>query len=204
MSSHIDIVDTGTPEHNFEGHYLLKPGDVYVEAGAFWGRYGKIASRKVGSSGKVILIEASPENQRTIEALIKRDNLTNVTLVKAAVWNSKGTSNFVTYGNPAGHRLAVGSDPISYPSNITQVELVTLDEILPTLVDHVDLLGCDVEGAELEMVKGAKTLLETGFIRNVALGAYHDPNKPEQIMEILRGHGFKALKYEEGLVYGHV
>lgn len=203
MSSYIDLVDTDKPEHNWEGHYLLKEGDVFVEAGAFWGRYGKIASRKVGSSGKVILIEASPENQRTIEALIKRDNLTNMTLVKAAVWGSKGTSNFVTWGNPAGHRLAVGSDSISYPSNITQVELVTLDETLPSLVDHVDLLGCDIEGAELEMVKGAKTLLEKGFIRNVAIGAYHDPGKPEQIIEILRGHGFKALKYEDGLVYGH-
>lgn len=203
MSSYIHLVDIGSPEHNWEGHYLLKKGDVFVEAGAFWGRYGRIASKKVGPQGRVVLIEASPENQNTIEALIKRDDLTNVTLVKGAVWSSKGTSNFITWGNPAGHRLAKEDDSKNYPSNVSQVELVTLDETLPSLVDHVDLLGCDIEGAELEMVKGAKTLLEKGFIRNVAIGAYHDPGKPEQIIEILRGHGFKALKYEDGLVYGH-
>ena len=146
MSSYIGLVDSGTPEHNWEGHYILKEGDVFVEAGAFWGRYGKIASRRVGSSGRVILIEASPENQRTIEDLIKRDNMTNVTLVKAAVWSSKGYSKFITYGNPAGHRLASEGDAQNFSSNISQVEMVTLDELLPGLgVDILDLLACDIE-----------------------------------------------------------
>ena len=205
MSSYIDLVDTQKPEHNWEGHYLLKEGDVFVEAGAFWGRYGRIASKKVGPQGRVVLIEASPENQNTIEALIKRDDLTNVTLVKGAVWSSKGTSNFITWGNPAGHRLAKEDDSKNYPSNVSQVELLTLDDIITNLgIDVVNLLSCDVEGAEVEMVKGANGLFRLGKIRNVALAAYHAPGNPEKIMEILGIKGFKALKYEEGIVYGHV
>lgn len=206
MSSdgHIELVDTGTPEHNWEGHYLLKEGNVFVEAGAFWGRYGRIASRKVGPNGRVILIEASPENQRTIEALIRRDGLGNVTLVKGAVWSSKGRSSFVTYGNPAGHRLGVEADSTNFPSNVIEVDLVTLDDLLPSLgVSEVTLLSCDVEGAEIEMVKGAEKLLSTGKIKNVALAAYHAPGNSESIMEILWAKGFKALRYEEGIVYGH-
>lgn len=200
--SYIGLVDTGRPEHNWEGHYTLKEGDIFVEGGAFWGRYGKIASKKVGASGRVILIEASPDNQRTIEDLIKRDNLSNVTLVKAAVWSSKGKTNFVTWGNPAGHRIAVGDE---FSSNIAEVELVTLDDLLPSLgIDVVDLLACDIENAEIEMVKGASSLLSLRKIRNVALGAYHSPGNPEAIIKILSLEGFKALRYEEGIVYGHL
>jgi FkbM family methyltransferase len=203
MPSYIDLVDTGRPEHNWEGHYLLKEGDIFVEAGAFWGRYGRIASRKVGPSGKVILIEASPENQATILDLIKRDGLNNITLIRAAIWSTNGKTNFMKYGNPAGHRIAVEHDSINYPGDVILVDQVTLDEVLPPLVDHVDLLSSDVEGAELEMVKGANVLLSKGFIKNVAIGAYHNPDKPTQIMEILRGYGFKGLRYEEGIVFGH-
>lgn len=206
MSSHIDLVDTGTPEHNWEGHYLLKPGDVYVEAGAFWGRYGRIASRKVGSTGRVILIEASPENYRTIEALVKRDGLDNVTVVKKAVWSLRGRGQFVTYGNPSGHRMALESDRINYPSSIVECEYDTLDNILAGLeVQHVSLLACDVEGAEVEMVKGVDTYLTYGRIRNVALAAYHSPmENPGKIMDILKIKGFRGVVYEEGIVYGHV
>lgn len=178
MSNYIDLVDTAAPEHNYEGHYLLKPGDVFVEAGAFWGRYGRIASKKVGPTGRVILIEASPENYCTIEALIARDGLDNVTLVKKAVWSVHGKGQIVTYGNPSGHRLAIESDRISYPSSIVDCEYDTLDGILIGLhIDHVNLLGCDIEGAEVDMVKGASTLLECGAIRNVALAAYHSHRK---------------------------
>jgi len=216
MSNHIDLVDTGTPEHNYEGHHLLHPGEVFVEAGAFWGRYGRIASKKVGSTGKVILIESSPENYRTIEALIARDRLENVTLVKKAVWSTSGRGQIVTYGNPSGHRLALESDRISYPSNIVNCEYDTLDNILlnDLQITRIDLLGCDIEGAETDMVKGASELLKKGVIRNVALAAYHShlPDEPldvptpgaKEIMEILRNYGFKALKYEEGMVFGHV
>lgn len=216
MSSdaHLSLVDTGTPEHNFEAHYILKPGDIYVEAGAFWGRYGRIASKKVKTGGIVVLIEASPENYRTIEALIKRDGLDNVTLVKKAVWSSRGRGQFVTYGNPSGHRLAIESDRTNYPSSIVECEYDTLDNILLDQLHliHVDLLACDVEGAEVEMVKGARELLNLGAIRNVALAAYHshlpeeslDAPTPgaKEIMEILKIKGFKGLVYENGLVYG--
>jgi FkbM family methyltransferase len=203
--SYLNLVDTGEPEHNWEKYYKLKPGDVFVEAGAFWGRYGKVASPKVGASGKVVLIEGSPDNQQTIEDLINRDNLSNVTLVRAAVANQCCRAYYLSDGNPAGHRLAKDVDFELYQKNrIVPVEVVTLDKRLPQHVDHVDLLACDIEGAEVSLVKGAKTLLSQNKIFNVALAAYHAAANAKQIIEILRGVGFKDLVYEDGIVYGHI
>jgi FkbM family methyltransferase len=203
--SYLGLVDTGEFEHNWEKYYNLKPGDVFVEVGAFWGRYGKVASPKVGVSGKVVLIEGSPDNQQTIEDLIARDNLSNVTLVSAIVSSQCGKAFYLSDGNPAGHRIAKTADFKLYPKNkIAPAETVTLDKLLPQLVDHVDLLACDIEGAEVQLVKGAKNLLRKGKIYNVALAAYHAAPNGKQIMDILRDVGFKDLVYEEGIVYGHI
>jgi FkbM family methyltransferase len=198
-------------EHNWELHYDLKEGDIYVEAGAFWGRYGREALPKVGESGRLILIEPSPENFRALELWVERDNLKNVTLVNKAVSDRKGTLPFVAWGNPAGHRFAFPSD-ITHPEYgeyIVEVEVDTLDSIFEELeIDHVDLLSCDVEDAEIDLVNGCKGYLSKHRVRNVALGAYHADHmpitNPDKIIPILKAWGYKDLIYEEGIVFGHV
>lgn len=201
--------NSGPPEHQFEGRYRLQPGDTYVEAGAFWGRYGLIASHRVGPSGKVILIEPHPENIDMIERVIAHFSLTNVTLVKGGVWGFDAKLPFVFYGNPAGGRRAVDGDMDNYSEYILEVQVRSLDSLLKELkVDQIDLLACDVEGAEFEMVKGANNYLQHHKIRNVALAAYHGKTYAPDIMGFLSKKGYKDLEYHHslphygGLVYG--
>ncbi len=70
-----DVRNFSLPEHNWEKHYHLKEGDIYVEVGAFWGRYGLRAINSKCS--KVILIEPSPENITTIKNLLNIIELKN-------------------------------------------------------------------------------------------------------------------------------
>jgi len=193
-------VRSGTPEHNWEKWYQLKHGDVYVEAGAFWGRYGRIASRKVGETGKVILIEPSPTNIVVIETVIREENLANVTIIKKAIWIHRGKKKFCVYGNPAGHRLAASSD-----EEVVEVEADTIDNILDELnLSQVSLLAADVEGAEVELVKSCERHLEDKKILNIAIGAYHNPLNPREIIDYLTSKGYCDIKYEDGVVFGHV
>jgi len=194
------LFHTGCPEHQFEGKYRLQPGDTFVEAGAFWGRYGLIASKRVGPEGKVVLIEGNPQNTDVIEGVIKHYSLSNVTLVKGIVWSRDEYTKMCVWGNPAGSRRAFDSDLVNYPDSIVDVRAYTLDALLPELgVQNVDLLACDVEGAEVEMVLGADRYLGEGRIRNVALAAYHQAGFPEQIMDFLRKRGFVDLFYSNDL-----
>lgn len=199
-SAKLAKIRSGTPEHNWEKWYDLKPGDVYVEAGAFWGRYGRIASLKVGATGKVILIEPSPENIDLIQTLIAAENLSNVTLIQKAIWSSKGTQTFSVEGNPASHKLTLPG-----AKQTINVETDTIDNILRDLgITKVDLLACDIEGAEVELVKGAEENLGKKSIVHVALGAYHHQYNPSAIMGLLGAKGYRDLKYEEGIVFGHI
>ena len=191
-----------SPEHQWEAHYKLKPGDIYVEAGAFFARYGRLASEKVGPEGKVILIEPSPTNISFIKSL----QLANVTLVEKAVWSSKGHMNFCVTGSCVSsswdrlEAVLVGEDA---DFKVIKVEADTVDNILNELgLPHVDLFAADVEDAELEMIKGMEKWLDNS-IRNLAIAAYHNPKNPGVIMHTLRSRGYKAV-HENHVVYAGV
>jgi FkbM family methyltransferase len=195
--------DSGTPEHNWEKYYELKEGDVYVEAGAFWARYGKIASRKVGSQGKVILIEPSPMNVLTIRDVIKHYDLKNVTVVEKAVGLGKQNRKLLIGDNPSGPHL-VTDDYVS-PATI-QVDMDTVPNILAELgIDRVDLFAGDVEGEEVWMVMPMRNeLLRTQKVRHVAVAAYHKSGNADALICMLETNHYKGAKYEDGVVYAHI
>lgn len=196
------MADSGTPEHNWEKYYQLKPGDVFVEAGAFWGRYGKIASEKVGPTGKVVLIEASPMNADTIRDVVSTRNLTNVIVVQKAVGLEKKIEKFLTSDNPAGHHIV----PIDYNHPLAvEVQVDTVPNILAELgIDHVDLFACDIENAEVWTVMAMRTPLMTDFkVKNFAVAAYHAVGNAEAIMCMLETFHYRGVKYEDGVVYAH-
>jgi len=189
------------PEHDYERHYQLKPGDTYVEAGAFMGAYGLIASGKVGPGGKVILIEAAPANVREILKL----RLPNAVVVPKCVWSHSGRTLFSVHGHPlTWHKIEPG-DPTLHPSDVIEVEMDTLDNILAFMeVKKVDLLACDVEGAEVHLILGAERYLDEKRILNLCLMAYHNPNNPRVLKGLLEQHGYTWILVEGGAVYGRV
>jgi FkbM family methyltransferase len=201
---------SGLPEHQYEGKHALKPGDVYVEAGAFWGRNGLVASYRVGPTGRVILIEPSEYNIQKIKEVISFYDLRNVELVNAAVWNQDGIIDFLAEGNPAGHRKAEESDRINYPNSLTTIQAYTLDTLLQNMaVDKVDLLCCDVEGAEYALVQGADKYLTNHKILNIALCVYHHPEMPQKVLSFVTNKGYTAfysgvIPQYGGIVYGHI
>ncbi len=200
------LSDTGHWEHNWEKHYDLQPGDIYVEAGAFWARYGRVASEKVGPTGKVILIEPSPKSAEVIRRFIKRDNVENMILIERAIDGEPGERKMIVKENPASHRLARDKSELGqYSDWLVDVQVDTIDNIFTELkLDRIDLLACDIEGAEIGLVKGAEKCLSKKLIHNVALACYHGPKISGIVMDLLKGHGYADLVYEEGTMYGHV
>lgn len=188
---------TYPPEHPYEKYYSLKEGDVYVEAGALVGRYGVIATRK--NCSRIILIEPSPESADVLQSGIDHGLLSkNTTLVRKAISNEKGKGQFSIYGDYAGHRL----DEHGEISVFTD----TLDNILTELrVDHVDLLSCDCEGCEYNLVKSAEKYFNEGRIKNVALATYHVESPiVTAIEDYLKKFGFIDVVTEIGMTFGRL
>lgn len=203
----------GDHEHDWGKHHHLQEGEVYVEAGAYWGRYARHASKWVGESGRIILIEPDPLNRKVIEEVVRREKISNVTIVPKAVWCEKTEAKFIIDGNQSGHRLLCvtgTSAPVwrreKKAEKLIEVQCDTVDNILSSLdIYHVDLFACDVENAEVEMMLGMERYLSKKRIKNVAIGAYHrhPEGNYEAVMKILRRHNYKAIKRERGVVYAH-
>jgi FkbM family methyltransferase len=191
----VQFYDQGPAEHDWLKYYLLKPGDVFVEAGAYLGKHGFLAENM---GARAILIEPSPTSAAKIKELIKIKGLTKVTVVPKALSNYKGPCYFTAYGN-AGDRLCSINE-----ANKVTVEVDTLPNILQELqIQKVALFACDIEGAEVEVTK----TLDPTVIQNVALASYHLNNLQQvqtDIIDVLKTKGYKELTYEDGIVYGHI
>jgi len=129
----------------------VKPGDVFVDVGAFFGFYSMAVGKRVGPQGRVYAFEPDPGNCYFLEEHIRLNHLEAVVTPETkAVSSQSGFASFVTGRGPES-RLATGG-PVK-----NNVEVVTLDDFIK--VGKVDILKIDVEGFEQAVLAGAKNLL---------------------------------------------
>ncbi len=166
--------------------HMPQPGDVVVDGGAFPGDFTIFASKKVGAEGRVLTFEPNPQNFEMLKSHVERIGLSNVLLLNKGLWSSNCQMKMAAEGVDA-HLTSKGTVP---------VQLVTLDSELQRLaIDHVDFIKMDIEGAEVEALKGA-----TGILRRhpakLAVGSYHEhegvPTK-EGVAQILKELGYSFV-----------
>lgn len=132
----------------FQG--IIKQGSIVFDLGAQAGFYTLLASVLVGKNGKVVAFEPHPRNLFYLKEHLRLNDIQNVTVIEVAVSDSCGTS-FFEGSNFMGRISSQGE---------LQVETVALDE----LIDRGQIpipthLKIDVEGAEMLVLSGAKSIL---------------------------------------------
>ncbi len=139
---------------------FLQPGMVVLDIGAHQGLYTLLASEKVGSSGQVFAFEPSPRELRRLRWNLLINRCRNVRVVPSAVGSHEGTAElFVCLGQETGCN-SLRPPAVSEPVSKVQVPITTLDRYLERIgTNKVNFVKIDVEGAELEVLKGARRLL---------------------------------------------
>lgn len=134
-------------------HREIQPGMRVVEAGANLGVYTLLLSRLVGPTGKVFAFEPDPRLFAALQRNLEGNEIRNVVPIPKALGSAPATLALKTYGfNSGDNRL--GANPSA--SDVTQVEVVALDDILAG--EPVDFVKMDVQGWELEVFRGMKRL----------------------------------------------
>jgi FkbM family methyltransferase len=131
----------------------LREGSVFVDVGANVGYYTLLASKLVGNKGYVYAIEPIPSTVVLLKANVKLNDCTNVMVYKVAAWSYRGE---LTLNVPA---LMYGWASVMQKGRSIMVKAETIDNILQN-VESVDILKVDVEGAELQVLQGAKEVLK--------------------------------------------
>lgn len=207
----IETVKSDIPEHDWQKYYKLRKNDIFLEIGAFWGRYAVLADK--ARCSKIILIEPSPVNVETIKNFVNVERLRNVIIIDKAISNKIGKIKFDISGNSAGHSMTEGNLFVDTAKkeilarNKDKIEIIeiyvdTLDNILSELcINKIDLLASDCEGEEAHVLEGASKYLGEKRIKHVAIGAYHHSAVQEEVIKILNNHGYYGIRYEDGIVY---
>jgi FkbM family methyltransferase len=113
-------------------HFTPKQGDVVVDIGAHIGLYTIISSKRVGTNGKVVAIEADPSNFEMLNRNIKLNQLTNVIPLNYAVYSKEtkiklylpsGESGFTKYNT-------IVSNWANTEDKFVEVNANTLDYLL--------------------------------------------------------------------------
>ena len=137
----------------------LKAGDVFLDIGAHVGQYTLLASEIVGDSGSVHSFEPDPATFQWLSKNVYRNRLMNVTLNHCAVAGSSGSSIFYlsTTENIGANSLSPGAN---FSGKTVEVGCTTVDAyVAEKRIGRISLMKIDVEGAELQVLEGAQSLL---------------------------------------------
>ena len=164
---------------------LAKPQGTVIDVGAHIGLF-TLRCLKVYNSPLVVAIEPNPKNVQLLRKNLLLNKVSNNVIVVKAAANSKSGKVNLYVADESGRSSL---EPGEHFLNIVKVDAVTIDELVHSLnLYSVDYIKVDVEGAELEVINGAR-----GTIRRFkpTLVIETDTHKADKIFRLL-----EPLNYE--------
>jgi len=139
----------------------LRQSMIVLDVGAHHGYYSLFMAKVLGPSGTVIAIEPSPREQERLYRHIRMNGYTNVRVLETAVGAADGEAVFhVCRGRETGCN-SLRPPAVSEETEAVTVPVTTLDAITGEYVTDqpVDFIKLDVEGGELDVLKGSSSVL---------------------------------------------
>lgn len=163
-------------------YFEFNKGEIIVEAGAFIGFYVMRVSELVGEVGKVIAIEAVPENFEIMKRNVEANGLKNVVLVNKAIWNTPTKIKFYREGKQIG---SITQEVVATDQYI-EIPADTIDNILAeNNISKIDFARIQLNGVELEALEGMEKTLNS-HPKILVAGIYTKNGVPVQ--QLLKKH----------------
>lgn len=191
-TGHAYFEGEGEPEVQTALEAHLKPGMTFYDIGANIGLFSMIGARLVGERGNVVAFEADPEIAARLREHVSRNGFTWVSVEEKAVWCEAKTVHFERADPAASPDRGLGRVVETAKQNTVEVAGVSLDEFV--LKQRApDFIKCDVEGAEVEVFRGAKRLL--GEKRPVIVCEMHSEENRRALAAEFADLGYSCTPY---------
>jgi len=135
-------------------HYLLnKKPNFFVDVGSHIGRFSILLAKK---GSEVLAIEPSSSNYNQLTKNILLNNLKNIKTLNVGCSNQEEIGNLKISGGYTGQNTFLGRGKY-----VEKIELKKLDTIIKKKMDKEDIIKIDVEGFEMNVLKGMRKILKS-------------------------------------------
>lgn len=165
----------------------VRPKDVVYDIGASVGYYTVLSSLLVGIRGRTLAFEPSPRCAAYLRQHVRINSLGNTTVFQAALGSREGTAGFAPGRGLGNGRLAEGGSQT--------VDVHRLDNVVARERRKPTHLRIDVEGDELQVLKGAQETLHR--YRPMVFLSTHGQGERAACCQLLSEMGYK-LEPAEG------
>jgi FkbM family methyltransferase len=167
----------------------IKPGDTVIDIGANLGYYTLLAGDLVTATGRVVAVEPNPlvfellSKSVGVNGYLDRTQLHNIALTAAGQTRTKKL--FVPKNEPKNGTLLPDDANIEAHQAKGEVLTIELGHLRPEDFERVDFIKIDVEGAELEVLRGLLPIIERFRPRIVCEVNFFRGYKFEDVQTIL-------------------
>jgi len=183
-------------------------GKTVYDIGGYEGIFTLFFAREVGEHGMVITFEPNPVSYRKIIDNVKVNQFDNVKVFNFAIGERKSTAKLVLEDFEVGTGEIMSDNDVTISSmkgkKYVQVEIDSIDGLIyDGVIPKPQFIKIDVEGFELEVLKGAATNLEQSrpqlFIEIHGDGIENKKKNLRNIVEFLSRYRYEIVHVESGL-----
>lgn len=189
---------------------FLRPGMVFLDIGSYHGMYSLVAAKRLEKEGQIVAFEPSSREFSRLRLHLRWNGITTVHSERCAVGSSATETTFfqITSGDATRGGLHAPASDDSVEE--IRVRTIRLDPYISSFpLDRVDLVKLDVEGGEMEALRGAAFIL-TNF-RPMLICEVLDATtqvwgyEARDIIEFLSALGYSWFDFQEdGTIIPHV
>jgi FkbM family methyltransferase len=187
----------------------LQEGMIIFDVGAHIGMLSLLFSRLVGSCGQVHAFEASSVTFTKLSSIAEMAGYPQLTLNHLAVSDSEKIVQLNVYSEEYSSWNSLAERPLEKyginikPVNIEDVQAITIDRYCrDNKVEFIDLLKIDVEGAEYQVMLGAKSMFKNKRIRccvfEFGATTFDMGNSPKEIESFLNSYDYSVSNIVKG------
>lgn len=183
---------------------VLKKGDCFFDVGAHHGVWSLYAETFVGKQGKVYAFEPSPAYDVLARSVGRKNR--PILPLRVGIGRSDGRATFFDQGNATSGSFVKSVTEINAPYSPTvpigaeECSIRSLDSMVEQLGRVPEVVKIDIEGFEVEALKGASNLLERGnstwIVEVHPLQLERSGSSPQEVFRIFEERGYRVEKLD--------
>lgn len=228
IQRHLYYFGTWEPNISYWISSTLRPGDGFIDVGANIGHYSLLAAGIVGDAGPVVAIEAAQWIHATLDKHVALNQRRNIRTVQVAASDQRGalrlyhghagnigktttiarrdeSGTTVRAGMPTPANADGETAPASAPADMQSSEVPALplaDILSADEIARARIIKIDVEGAELQVLRGLQPLLsrlrpDVEIVMEITPSLMPDAEHARaEIFATMKASGFSAYVFD--------